>query len=236
MTKKTKRKPGRPAHEFDQKVADKICSLIIEGKSLKRICAMKLMPSIDTVMRWLAETPSFHDQYARAREEQAEGYADQLVELSRKANAQNAHAIRVQVDVIKWVCSKLKPKKYGDRLELQADINLGAAGGAESKPFAELTKAAKMDRLQRTCFVLHELGIEVAEEWGLPWVAEAAARLSRELSARALAVLEGRAPPPEAKPAALPAPRLITRITAEEAAKGHTGLEREVRPADEMGR
>lgn len=122
MTAPSKRKTGRPRSEFDQKTADRICDQIIEGKSLRRICTEKWAPSKKIVLRWLKENAAFAAQYSRAREEQADGYADELMELGKQANSENAHAIRVRADIIKWVCSKLKPKRYGDRLALDVRV------------------------------------------------------------------------------------------------------------------
>jgi hypothetical protein len=121
--KAAKKKPGPPRVEFDQAIADRICEQIVDGKSLRRICGFKWCPSKKIVLRWLEENEGFRAQYARAKEEQAEGYADELIELGRQATSENANAIRVRADIIKWVCSKLKPKRYGDRLDLNAKVD-----------------------------------------------------------------------------------------------------------------
>jgi len=42
--------------------------------------------------------------------------------LADTANAQNAQAVRLKIDVRKWLASKLVPKVYGDRLDLTADL------------------------------------------------------------------------------------------------------------------
>lgn len=117
----TKKKPGRPRIEFDQKTADNICEQIAEGKSLRRICIQKAMPTKKTVLRWLEENTAFQQQYARARDGQADNYFDELMDLQKQATAENAHAIRVRADIIKWACSKLKPKKYGERSTLEIE-------------------------------------------------------------------------------------------------------------------
>lgn len=111
--------------EFSQDTADLICEEIGNGKSLRTICDAKNMPSRTTVNKWLRENESFAYQYARAHEEQGDYYAEELMELAAKANAENAQAIRVKADIIKWVCSKLKPRKYGDRvgLEFKGEMN-----------------------------------------------------------------------------------------------------------------
>lgn len=87
-------------------------------------------------MRWLADSESFQQQYARAREEQADTLADEIVSISDEREGRaivageevavvfDSTAVarnRLRVDARKWVASKLKPKKYGDKLALGGD-------------------------------------------------------------------------------------------------------------------
>lgn len=129
---------GRPS-TFTQAVADAICDRLAEGESLRAICADESMPNRATVFRWLAADQSFSDQYARAREEQAEALADDIVAIADEAEvrtlgegdevviALDPTAIarnRLRVDARKWVAAKLLPKKYGDRVEVTGRMTL----------------------------------------------------------------------------------------------------------------
>lgn len=111
---------------------------MMEGDSLRRICNEPAMPTKTTVCRWLADPekfPLFCDQYARAREVQAEMLADELIDISdegtndwmeKKAadgsvagwalNGEHVQRSRLRIDTRKWAASKLLPKKYGDRI------------------------------------------------------------------------------------------------------------------------
>jgi hypothetical protein len=76
---------------------------------------------------------TFAEQYARAREEQADGYADEIVaiadeppQLVTKDDGEDVEVSldsaaiqrqRLRIDARKWVASKLKPKKYGDKVD-----------------------------------------------------------------------------------------------------------------------
>lgn len=133
---------ARPT-DYNQEIADKICEAISEGMSLRELCRADDMPAKATVFRWLTLHQEFSDQYARAREEQAEAMADEIVNIvDTAANplmvdgiplmkdgkpvmyadaAAIAHA-RLKMDARKWVASKLKPKKYGDKLELDQNV------------------------------------------------------------------------------------------------------------------
>lgn len=122
---------GRPT-DFTPELADAICERLADGESLRSICAGDAMPNRSTVFRWLATNETFRDQYAHAREEQAEAFADEIVSISDEAEvvtkqqgeevvlALDPTAVarnRLRVDTRKWVAAKLKPKKYGDRVE-----------------------------------------------------------------------------------------------------------------------
>lgn len=139
---------ARPS-TFTQKLADSICERIAEGESLRTICATPDMPSRMSVFRWLADEnrAAFRDQYARAREEQADFYAESIVEIADECEIEASYkgeevvldvsssAIarnRLRVDARKWYASKLAPKKYGDKLEL---------GGSKDSPLVvEITR------------------------------------------------------------------------------------------------
>lgn len=126
---------GRPS-EFTQEIADAICERIADGESLRSICTDDDMPNKATVFRWLAKNPDFSDQYARARETQADTLFDECldiaddgrndwVERERKDGttyiALNEEAIarsRLRLDARKWMAGKLRPKVYGDKMAL----------------------------------------------------------------------------------------------------------------------
>jgi hypothetical protein len=133
-------KLGRPS-SFTQEVADAICLKLAEGLSLRTICLAEDMPSATSVFRWLADDSrtDFREQYARAREAQAERLAEEILTIADDGTADwtvgergqevlNAEAVarsRLRVDARKWLASKLAPKKYGEKI---------AVGGADDLP------------------------------------------------------------------------------------------------------
>ena len=123
MTPKPKHPGGRPPLPFSQDTVDTICTLIAEGASLKSILRTeKGMPSMPTILKWLENHKQFANQYARAREVQADTYADEITEISDSVKGETENAIvqaaRLRVDARKWIASKLKPRKYGERIEV----------------------------------------------------------------------------------------------------------------------
>ena len=116
---------------FSQEVFDEICVRIAEGESLRKICKDEKMPSLVTVWKWLNNSEELTKQYARAREEQAETFVDEIQEISDakipldafgKIDAGAVNQARLKIDARKWIASKLKPKKFGDYTKIQAEV------------------------------------------------------------------------------------------------------------------
>lgn len=114
------------ASEYTTEIGDIICERISEGQSLRKICDEDDMPNKATVFRWLAANKEFSDQYARARETQADtlfdevlAIADQYDSAADAVNPDHINRARLRIDARKWMAGKLKPKKYGEKLELE---------------------------------------------------------------------------------------------------------------------
>ena len=135
---------GRPSL-FSVEIAQEICSRIMDGESLRKICRDEHMPERMTIFRWLHDNTEFCDQYARAREIQADTLAEEILEIAddgrndtyttndddgegvERVNHDVIARSRLRVDARKWYASKLSPKKYGDKV--QQEIS-GPDGGA----------------------------------------------------------------------------------------------------------
>ena len=114
-------------------IKERICRELTEGKSLVAICKADDMPDPVTVRSWLVKDAEFFTSYARAREEQADYYADEIIEISDTED--DANKARVRIDARKWVAGKLRPKKYGDKLDLTS-----ADGSMSPKPTIDVSK------------------------------------------------------------------------------------------------
>lgn len=137
-------KPAGPPTTFTQEIADLICEALAEGHSLRSICAADDMPAKSTVFKWLSEQPAFSDQYARAREAQADALFDDILEiaddgrndsyLDDDGNRRTDHDViarsKLRVEARKWMAAKLRPRVYGEKL---------AVGGASDLPPVQST-------------------------------------------------------------------------------------------------
>lgn len=100
-----------------------ICLEIAAGRSLKSILdGDPSMPNRDTVYEWLHDDVTFSDNYTRAREAQADYYADEIATIADTEPDPNK--ARVRIDARKWAAGKLKPKVYGDKLDITGDFNI----------------------------------------------------------------------------------------------------------------
>lgn len=126
---------GRPS-DYGPEIAALICSRLADGNSLRTICKADDMPDARTVYRWLESHEEFRQQYARAREDQADALAEEILEIADdsaadyvetddgpRLNSEHVQRSRLRVDARKWLASKMAPKKYGDKLELAGDQN-----------------------------------------------------------------------------------------------------------------
>lgn len=168
MTEKksaTKNKGGRPSTYSDE-IAEIICIRLGGGESLRTICSEEGMPSQQTVYSWLYKFPEFLEKYTRAREEQAETHADEIVSIADeqpdlvevKDKDGNVVDIKLdsafiawqkqRIDARKWNAAKQRPKKYGDRVTHAGDDESPVVVENNMNVFGELLKAIKMERQQ----------------------------------------------------------------------------------------
>jgi hypothetical protein len=123
---------GRTTYSFE--VTEKICQQMAEGKGLRAICSQPDMPARTTVLRWLEAEPSFRTRYQYAREALLDWYSEEILKIAFDDSGDliidgdrvmSGHHVvqraRLKVDTLKWIMSKLGPKKWGDRPESDAD-------------------------------------------------------------------------------------------------------------------
>lgn len=128
---------GRPS-DYTQELADKICAKLAQGESLRTVCKEEEMPSVVTVFSWMRKHEEFLNQYTRAKEESADALSDEMLDIADDgsndwmevhkggytATLVDQEAVqrsKLRVETRKWIASKLKPKKYGDKVDVTSD-------------------------------------------------------------------------------------------------------------------
>lgn len=114
---------GRPSIYSDE-LGERICALIAEGYSLRKVASLDDTPDMDTICRWIVKDKDFYERYARAQAVRAEVLLSEIVELSddsaieaytTQKDPSGVQHRRLQIDTRKWAIAKMFPKKYGDK-------------------------------------------------------------------------------------------------------------------------
>ena len=156
-----KRRVGRPT-KYTKKLADRICALLTEGLSMRTICEDSKLPTARTLFRWLRTNDEFCQQYTRAKQESADALTDEMLDIADNAvndwmerkgkdaegyelNGEHVQRSRLRIDTRKWLASKLKPKKYGDKLHID-NKHRGVVSHRDVTEMSEEELQAELDR------------------------------------------------------------------------------------------
>ena len=130
-----------PTYWTDEKkkeTIELIFDRISNGESVRSIldnADRKVYPSWVTFNVWLSENEELSKQYARACEMRSDLIFDEMIEIAddgtndftkkmigdvevEMLNTEHLQRSRLRIDTRKWILSKMNPKKYGEKLEL----------------------------------------------------------------------------------------------------------------------
>jgi hypothetical protein len=125
---------GQPT-KYHTEIGIKICEQIAcSSKSMKTICD-EVGVKYGTHLEWIRSNNEYSRLYARAKEDQADLLAEEIIQIaddgSNDTYIDDEGKVKTDYDVIarsklridarKFIASKLKPKKYGDKLDLTSD-------------------------------------------------------------------------------------------------------------------
>ena len=114
-------------------IIDDICKRISEkGEALRNILSDEDMPSTQTFYKWLEEDILKSKQYARACELRSEIIFDEILDIAdafeddvkededgnKIINNNVINRDRLRIDARKWILSKMNPKKYSDKYQI----------------------------------------------------------------------------------------------------------------------
>lgn len=103
----------------------RICDWVAQGRSLTKVGNMSSMPSRRTIRKWEEEHPEFAKRLEKANEDGADTIADKIREYTEAVakGTMDPQAGRVAIDALKWTASKLKPRKYAERVDTTVTVN-----------------------------------------------------------------------------------------------------------------
>ena len=112
----------------NEAVIGEILDRIMLGESVLQICKDEDMPCRRTFYAWLMEDQELQMRYVHAKEMMTERLSEEILEIADDTSADTdpasaairIHRAKLQIDTRKWLMVHLAPKRYGDRLSLNA--------------------------------------------------------------------------------------------------------------------
>ena len=118
-----------PESKYSDEIFKTILARVATSKdSLQVICA-ECGITRGTFYNWKRDNQERLDMYTRAKEEQADYLAELMIEVAFEdaddekpfVGTNHIQRDRLKVDTLKFIASKLKPKLYGDKLDVTSD-------------------------------------------------------------------------------------------------------------------
>lgn len=113
---------GRPSLYSDTVVAT-ICERLGKGEPLAAICREEGMPAYRTVKDWMDERSDVAAAIARAREEGFDAIASSCMDIADSTD-DKPDCRKVRIWTRLQLLAKWDPKRYGERLQTDANINI----------------------------------------------------------------------------------------------------------------
>ena len=115
---------GRAITPYDPDARYKLaCDLIATGLAT-RVAAAQAGTDVKSLWSWVKRTEANSDLYARARDMQARALADETLTISDAADPTTVQVAKLRTDTRKWLASKHLPKEYGEKLEVDAKVEV----------------------------------------------------------------------------------------------------------------
>jgi len=154
---------GRPT-KYTPAIARKILARLADGHGLKTICRDDTkLPPATTIRGWYIDDrpKGFYVRYAHARELGAHAMADEINEIADdgrqdyaifktasgktiiRFDQERVQRSRLRIDARKWLTSKILPKIFGDKIDLDGQLEIKMVIDADDA--ATISKNYKAD-------------------------------------------------------------------------------------------
>ena len=126
----------KPRIVYSDDILDLILDRVAAGEALSRVCSSPDMPTRKSFFEWVDKDPSIRVKYEFAIQLRADGLADDILQIAddglndtyqdEDGNTRTDQDViarsRLRVDARKWLASKMAPKRYGDKLDITANV------------------------------------------------------------------------------------------------------------------
>jgi hypothetical protein len=113
---------GGSESTYTREVGMAICERLANGESLVSIARDPAMPNYVTVFNWMERHAEFADAYVIARQVQADFFFDEVREVALASTHATVWSDRLRFDTTRWQAARLAPKKYCERVFVDAEI------------------------------------------------------------------------------------------------------------------
>jgi hypothetical protein len=124
---KGERLPSHRPSTYTEEEGLALCKWISNGLSLQRWCRQAGRDPY-TVYGWMKSEPNFARAYAQAHEDRTDTIADDIIEIADEVagtdNIAAVQAAKLRIETRKWIASKLKPQKYGEKQLVETSGNV----------------------------------------------------------------------------------------------------------------
>jgi hypothetical protein len=121
--------------KFTKQLIEDVCEVISTSNKSMAAIAKEFNVSVSKLRAAIANNVEFRDMYARAKEDQADFLAEEIIEIADDSsqdtltdadgneleNREWVNRSKLRVDARKWIAAKLKPRKYGERVDITSD-------------------------------------------------------------------------------------------------------------------
>lgn len=130
------------SEEQRQQIFDDICDMIVNGKSLRTALKEYDQIKASDFFRWIRNDEEKRKQYARASEERAEFFREEIFDIAddgsndfiqkydKEGNPvgfvvdkEHIQRSKLRIDAREWYMTKINPKKYGDKIQPDTDVD-----------------------------------------------------------------------------------------------------------------
>jgi hypothetical protein len=124
--------PPGTKQPLTKELADYFFSLVstCETSLLQLLRDHPELPHFNQLDNWRRRRPWFAEAWKQARQNQADFLAQKCLDLAKFATPKTAHVVRVQFDILRWLCAKFHPAQFGDKplpSQQSTTVNVGVA-------------------------------------------------------------------------------------------------------------
>ena len=99
-----------------------ICRMVADGMTLREV-GKKVGLTAGGIVFIMSENEGYAKQYARARDAASDLFEADIIDAANTVTNENANAMRVKIDALKWIAARRSPKRYSEKFSVDHTAN-----------------------------------------------------------------------------------------------------------------